>query len=109
MYKIIFILLLMFFFSNSASADNGNPKVLDILKKNTIVNAAVAQAKKFSGAKTCKYTVESKEVEGFEKGSTFDYSAEIACKKNGFVSVKGRMFSSMGWAQDLELSIRFAG
>jgi azurin len=84
-----------------------------MLKKNPIVKAAVAEAKKFTGAKTCKYTIESSEPEQFQKGTTFDYSAEITCSENpdefeAMIRVRGRMFSPDG-PQALTLSIDFAG
>lgn len=110
MLKLIFIAALTFLVVGFAYADSGNPKVLAMLKSNPIVNAALTQAKKFSGAKTCEYKVESSEPPQFEKGTTFDYSAEITCMHEGaaaIIRVKGRMFS-VG-PQELTLSIAFAG
>jgi hypothetical protein len=92
-------------------ADSGNSKVLAMLKKNPIVNAAVAEAKKFSGAKTCNYDVKSSEAPQFQKGTTFDYSAEVTCihdEAAGIVRVKGRT-SFSDYMEDLTLSIGFAG
>lgn len=102
--------------ANPAVADGGQSKVSAMLKRNSVVAAAVAQAKKFAGAKTCDYDVKATEVKAFEKGTTFDYSADISCgdgKGEGSgtasVAVKGRFFSSMpDDAQALELSVNFA-
>lgn len=110
MQKLISIVVLTFLVAGSAFADSGNPKVLAMLKSNPIVNAALSEAKKFSGAKMCEYKVESNEPPQFEKGTTFDYSAEITCMHKeaaAIIRVKGRMFS-VG-PQELTLSIAFAG
>ena len=92
-------------------ADSSNSKVLAWLKKNPIVNAAVAEAKKFSGAKTCDYDVKSSEDPQSRKGSTFDYSAEITCidtEAAGIVRVKGST-SFSDYVENLTLSIEFVG
>ena len=104
-------MVVVFFAAGHAFANSGNQKVLAMLKKNPVVNAAVVEAKKFSGAKTCKYKVESNEPDEFEKGTTFDYSADISCthkEAGAIIRVKGRMFSDVG-PQEFVLSIEFAG
>ena len=109
--KVVPLLVIpLFLVADYAFANSGNTRVLAMLKKNSIVNAAVAEAKRFSGAKTCQYNVESSEPPQFQKGTTFDYSAEITCSHNeaaGIIRVKGRMFSEE--PQELTISIAFAG
>jgi hypothetical protein len=115
--RYIWILITMIL-SSSAFAEANNSTVLLMLKKNKVVNAAVAEAKAYSGARVCSYSVEAKEVSGFEKGATYDYTAFIVCRTegageaagggSGHVEVKGRMFSSEG-PQELNISTSFAG
>jgi hypothetical protein len=105
-------------FSTSVFASEGGTRqVLSMLRSNSVVSAAVAQAKKYSGAKSCVYNVASKEAVGFEKGTTFDYTARIICTGadtdevgggQGLIDVKGRL-SGGGDLQELDLAIRFAG
>jgi hypothetical protein len=109
---ISMIVPLLFLHTGYVHADSGKLKVTAMLKNNPVVKAAVAQAKKFSGSKACGYRVESRESPEFEKGTTFDYSAEITCihgEEGGVVQIKGRMFYPSDGPQEMTLNIRFAG
>jgi hypothetical protein len=100
--------------SVATANEDGNAKVLTMLKRNTIVNAAVDQAKKFSGAKKCSYTVKAQPLPQFQKGTAYDYSAEITCSSNnpayeaaGIIRINGQMLQDS--PQDLSLTIFFVG
>ena len=97
--------------ATSFASSDGDSKVLAMLKRNPVVTAAVPQAKEFSGAKTCEYTVKSNELEQFEKGAAYKYSATITCngrEATGSVTVKGDYIASTENFQELDLSIFFA-
>ena len=95
-----------------ASADLGESRVRAMLATNPIVKAGVAEAKRFSGAKACKYAIKTTQPREFEAGTTFDYSAEITCdgdagESGAIVTVTGRLFKD--GPQSLVLKIDFAG
>jgi hypothetical protein len=102
------------FFPSLLQASSGDAKVLTMLRANPIVQAAVAEAKKFSGASDCDYQVESTELTQFAPGSTFDYSAEITCSNPneneegaGLVQVRGQ--TSGEGPEELSLKVSFVG
>ena len=99
--------------SSSESADGGVARVLAMLKSNSVVEAAVAQGRAFSGASSCDCNVTATEASQFQPGTTFDYVADITCsgKHDGeesasIIHVTGTMFSD--GPQALTLSILFA-
>jgi hypothetical protein len=99
--------------SSAEGADGGVARVLAMLKSNSIVEAAVAQGRAFSGASSCDYKVTATEASHFQPGTTFDYVADITCsgKNHGeeagsTIHVTGTMFSD--GPQALTLSILFA-
>ena len=91
-------------------------KVIEALKANEIIMKAAEVVKQSVGAQFCTYSVEYvMAAEGFEIGTTYDYSATISCgtttrfgaQSDGFVRVKGRMFS--GRIDAFNMSVDFAG
>ncbi len=101
-------------FPNALVASDGDSKVLAMLKTNSIVQEAVAQAKSFSGAEDCQYTIKSKALRQFEPDTAFDYEAEISCfstdpkvETTGIVRVRGQLIGD--GPQAFKLEIDFAG
>ena len=70
------LLILLLLVPNTLQASAGEIEVLGMLKSNSIVQAAVAQAQKFSGAKECEYSVT---ITDPQPGADSEYRAEIVC------------------------------
>lgn len=107
-YLITTVMLMLA--SSYAYGASGNQKVRAMLNSNSIVKAALVEAKQFSGAKTCEYDVKATASPEFEQGSAFDYSAEISCSKDeatAIIRVTGRLLAE--GPQALTLTIDFAG
>src|SRR5580765_2574503 len=75
--------LFLLFASCAAAADQGDAKVLAMLKSNAIVKAAVTEGMKFTGTKHCNYEIDTSPSENFRPGTAFDYSAVITCDGGG--------------------------
>ena len=108
--RLIAIAMVLFAGSaNTARPDAGVPRVLAMLKSNSIAVAAVAESRAFSGARSCDFKVAATEPSQFEPGTTYDYVADIACAgkdASSIIHVSGRMLSD--GPQALTLSIMFA-
>jgi hypothetical protein len=84
------------------------------ISKVRIINVAIDEAKKFSGARKCSfdYTL-LKALPQFEPGSAFEYEVKVTCTSRdaeGMVLIKGQWLRSGGRQQDIEqLSFHMAG
>jgi hypothetical protein len=103
-----------------ASSSVSKAQFIRALQTNHVVAAAIADAKAYSGAKTCTYAFPKlADAPGFEKGSTIDFSVRINCSvagdtegsdASGLVDVEGRWFNGGSGPQEIDkLAIHFAG
>jgi hypothetical protein len=120
MKKRNILLLLAISFSQLAFAQThaSEANLIKLLETNKVVGAAIAEAKAFTGAKTCKYKFAKLEYpKQFEAGTAFDFNVDITCatlapdlESQGFIHVEGTWLNGGKGPQDIQnLSLHFAG
>lgn len=91
---------------------------IKVIESNKVVAAAIADAKAFSGAKSCDYHFsEFSSPEGFEAGKVVKFNVEITCsakyekiESSAIISVEGQWTNDGSDLQEIKnLSLFFAG
>ena len=87
-------------------------RIVALLKAHPVVNAAVRQAQKFSGARSCRYEVLRASATPLMPDSSWTFEAEITCRQDeaaGVARVLGRLPAVEGGFDEVQVSVFFAG
>lgn len=122
MKKLIFIFFGIFLLAlpTHARAEDMPTKAnfIKVIQSNKVVAAAIADAKAFSGAKSCDYQFsEFASPKGFEVGKVVKFNVEITCssasediESSAVIRVEGQWTIDDGDIQEIKnLSLFFAG